>query len=150
MKGGYTFRVYTRFTQCYRRWLLQEASDSVDRVVPLSTDFQKNLQSMGKSPGGPLCNQPEQKAPSLHFSDPRSSGLGSRYPKHPIGKPCCICLSSHCPSNQGYTKSPVSNMQDNLNHPRPADKIVVLGPSGDVSGHTQNNYHQYALCSNNH
>ena len=106
-------------------------------VVPLSTDFQENFQSLGESPGGPLCNQPEQQIPSLHLSNSRSSGMGSGCPEHPIGKPCCIRFSSHCPSAQDDTETPVSNLQDNLNRPRLAYETVVLGSSGDVSGHTQ-------------
>ena len=127
----------TGFTQCYRRWPLQEESVPVDRVVPLSTDFQENFQNMGESPGGPFRNQPEQKALSLYLSDPRRSGLGSRCPQHSIGKPGCVCFFSHCPSAQGCTKTLVSSVQDNPNRPRLADKTVVLGDSGDVSGHTQ-------------
>ena len=61
----------------------------------------------------------------------------SRYLEHPMGKPGCIRFSSHRPPAHGDTKTPVSSMQDNLNHLRLADQTVVLGPCGYVSGHTQ-------------
>ena len=73
----------------------------------------------------------------LYVSDSRPSGLGSRCPEHPMGKPGCICFSTHRPPAQGDTKAPVSSMQDNLNRPRLADQTMVLGPCGDVSGHIQ-------------
>ena len=63
--------------------------------------------------------------------------LGCR-PQHPIEKTSdCLCFSSHHPAAQGCTKSPVSIWQDNSHCPRLADKFVVLGPGGDVSGHTK-------------
>ena len=103
----------------------------------LSPQIFKKSPNMGESPSGPVCNQPEQKATPLCLSDSRPSGLGSRCPEHPMGKPGCICLSFHRPPAQGDTKTPVSSMQVNLNRPRLADQTVVLGPCGDVSGHTQ-------------
>ena len=85
-------------TQCYRGRPLQEEPDPVNRVVPFASNIQENLQNMPESPSGPVCNQPEQKAPPLCLSDSRPSGLGSRCPEHPMGKPGCICLSCHCPA----------------------------------------------------
>ena len=35
----------------------------------------------------------------------------------------CICFPSHCPAAQGCTKTSIKN--------------VVLGPGGDVAGHTK-------------
>ena len=64
-------------------------------------------------------------------------GLGSRYPQHSMGKPGCLRVSSHCPTAQSYTKTSISNVQDNSDCPRLADKTMVLGPSGDVSGHSE-------------
>ena len=85
-----------------------------------------------------LCVTILKKAPSLCLSNPRPSGLSSRCPQHPMLKPGYICFSSHRPSVQGYIKkAPVSIVQDNPNHPRLVDQTVVLGPSGDVSRHTQ-------------
>ena len=136
-QGNTQSKARAGFTQCYRGRPLQEEPDPVNRVVPFSSNIQESLQNMGESPSGPVCNQPEQKAPPLCLSDSRPSGLGSRCPEHPMGKPGCIYLSSHCRPSQGDTKTPVSSMQVNLNHPRLDVQAMVLGPCGDVSGHTQ-------------
>ena len=57
-------------------------------------------------------------------------------PEHPMGKPGRLCFSSHRPTAQGCTKSPIANVQANTYRPRLADKTVVLGPSGNVTGCT--------------
>ena len=61
--------------------------------------------------------------------------MDSRCPEHSMGKPGCLCIPCHRPAAQHCTKTSVSSMQDNSDCPRLADKIVVWGPSGDVSGH---------------
>ena len=38
---------------------------------------------------------------------------------------------------KGCTKTSITNMQDNSDSPRLADKTMVLGPGGDVSGHSK-------------
>ena len=48
-----------------------------------------------------------------------------------------LCISSHRPAAQGCTKTLISNVQDNSDCPRLADKTMVLGPGGDVSGHSK-------------
>ena len=103
---------YFGITQCNSGWPLQKEPDPIKRMVPFSTNRQTNFQTLGESPSGLIRNQPEHKTPSLRLSNPRPSGLGCRCPKHPMGKPSSICFSSH----------------------RPA---IVLGSSGDVSGHTK-------------
>ena len=60
---------------------------------------------MGESPSGPIHNQHEHKTPSLHLSNSRPSGLDCRSPKHSIGKPGCVCFSSHRPAAQGCTET---------------------------------------------
>ena len=85
----------TGFTECNSRWPLKEEPDPTNRVVPISTDLQTNFQTLGESPSGPVRNQPEQKSSYICLSDARSSGLGSRCPQHPMGKPGCLCFSSH-------------------------------------------------------
>ena len=104
-------------------------------MVPISTDLQTNFQTLGESPSGPLRNQPEQKTSYICLSDSGSSGLGSRCPQHPMGKPGCLRFSSHRPTAQGCTKTSISNMQDGSDCPRLADKTMVLEPGGIVSGH---------------
>ena len=91
---------------------------------------------MGESPSGPVCDRPEYETSSVCLSDPRSSGLGGRCPEHLMGKPGRLCFSSHCPTVQGCTKTPISNVQANTYRPRLADKTVVLGPSGAVTERT--------------
>ena len=54
-----------------------------------------------------------------------------------MGKPSCICFSSHRPAAQGCTETSIPDLQDNSHRPRLADKTMVLGSSGDVSGHTK-------------
>ena len=102
----------TRLTQCDSGRPLKVEPDPKNRVVPSSTDLQTNFQT-------------------------RPSGLGSGCPQHSMGQPDCICVPSHCPAAQGCTKASISNVQDNSDCPRLADKTVVLGPSGDVSGHSK-------------
>ena len=46
-QGNTQSKARTRFTQCYRRWPLQEEPDPVNRVVPLSSNIQESLQNMG-------------------------------------------------------------------------------------------------------
>ena len=54
-----------------------------------------------------------------------------------MGKPGCLCIPSHRPAAQGCTKTSITNMQDNSDSPRLADKTMVLGPGGVVSGHSK-------------
>ena len=128
---------HTGFTQCNSRRPLKEEPDPTNRVVPISTDLQTNFQTLGESPSGPVRNQPEQKTSYICLSDSGSSGLGSRCPQHPMGKPGCLRFSSHCPTAQGCTKISISNVQDDSDCPRLADKTMVLGPGGIVSGHPE-------------
>ena len=127
----------TGLTQCDSGWPLKEESDPINRVVPFSTDFQTNFETLGESPSGPVHNQAEQETSYLCLSNSASSGLGSRCPQHSMGKPGCLRVSSHHPAAQGCTKTPISNVQDNSDCPRVADKTMVLGSSGDVSGHSK-------------
>ena len=89
---------------------------------------------MGESPSGPVCDQPEYKTSSVHLSDPGSSGLGSRCPEHPMGKPGRLCFSSHHPTAQGCTKTSITNVQADTYRPRLANKTMILGPCGNVTG----------------
>ena len=116
---------------------LQEEPDPINRVVPLSTNLQTNFQILGESPSGPICNQPEHKTPSLCLSNSRSSGVGCGCPEHSMGKRGCVCFPAHHPAAQGCTKTSMPDLQDNSHRPRLADKAIVLGCSGDVSGHTK-------------
>ena len=116
---------------------LQEEPDPINRMVPLSTNLQTNFQTLGESPSGPIRNQPEHKTPSLRLSNSRPSGMGCGCPEHSMGKPGCVRFPSHRPAAQGCTKTPIPDLQDNSHRPRLADKIMVLGSSGDVSGHTK-------------
>ena len=79
----------TGITQCDSGQPLKEEPDPINRVVPVSTDFQTNFQTLGESPSGPVCNQSEQKTSYICLSDSGYSGLGSRCPQHPMGKPGC-------------------------------------------------------------
>ena len=127
----------TGLTQCDSGRHLKEEPDPINRVVPFSTNFQTNFQTLGESPSGPVRNQPEQNASYICLSDPGSSGMGSRCPQHSMGKPGCLRVPSHRPAAQGCTKTSIKNMQDNSDSPRLADKTMVLGPGGDVSGHSK-------------
>ena len=109
---------------------LQEEPDPINRVVPLSTNLQTNFQTLGESPSG-------HKTPSLRLSNSRPSGVGCGCPEHSMGKPGCVCFPSHRPAAQGCTKTSIPDLQNNSHHPRLADKAMVLGSSGDVSGHTK-------------
>ena len=124
-------------TQRNSRRPLQEEPDPINRMVPLSTNLQTNFQTLGESPSGPIRNQPEHKTPSLRLSNSRPSGMGCGCPEHSMGKPGCVCFPSHRPAAQGCTKTPIPDLQDNSHRPRLADKIMVLGSSGNVSGHTK-------------
>ena len=97
--------------QCDSGWPLKEESDPKHRMVPVSTSFQTNFQDMGESPSGPFCNQTEHKTPLICLSDPGSSSLGCRRPEHSMGEPGCLRLSPNCPTAQGCTKTPVTNVQ---------------------------------------
>ena len=122
----------TGLTQCDSGRPLKEGPDPINRVVPVSTDFQTNL---GESPSGPVHNQAEQKTSYICLSDSRSSGLDSRCPQHHMGKSSCLQLSSHRPAAQRCTKTSITNMQDNSDSPRLADKTMVLGPGEVLPGH---------------
>ena len=97
----------------------------------LSPQIFKQISKIWESPQVDLNNQPEQETSSLCLSDSRSSGLGSRCPQHSMGKHGCLRISSHRPAAQGCTKTSISNVQDNSDCPRLADKTMVLGPGGD-------------------
>ena len=116
---------------------LQEEPYPINRMVLFSTNLQTNFQTLGESPSGPIRNQPEHKTSSLRLSNSRPSGLGCRCPKHSMEKPGCVCFSSHRPAAQGCTETSIPDLQDNSHRPRLADKAMVLGSSGDVSGHTK-------------
>ena len=107
----------TGFTQCNSGRPLKEEPDPTNRVVPISTDLQTNFQTLEESPSGPVHNQPEQKTSYICLSDSGSSGLGSRCPQHPMGKPGCLRFSSHRPTAQGCTKTSISNVQDDSDCP---------------------------------
>ena len=121
--------------QCDSGWPLKEESDPKHRMVPVSTSLQSNFQDMGESPSGPFCNQTEHKTFLICLSDPGSPGLGRRCPEHPMGEPGCLRFSPNRPTAQGCTKTPVTNVQATSDRPRLAIKTVVLGPSGNVTGH---------------
>ena len=128
---------HPRITQRNSGRPLQEEPDPINRVVPLSTNLQTNFQTLRESPSGPIRNQPEHKTLSLCLSNSRPSGVGCGYPEHSMGKPGCVCFPSHRPAAQGCIKTSIPDLQDNSHHPRLADKAMVLGSSGDVSGHTK-------------
>ena len=70
-----------------------------------------------------------------------------------MGKPGCLRFSSHRPTAQGCRKTLISNMQDNSDCPKLADKTMVLGPGGIVSGHpktTPTYTHSAERLLNNH
>ena len=48
-------------------------------------------------------------------------------------------ISSHRPTAQGCAKTSISNVQDDSDCPRLADKTMVLVPGGIVSGHPKTN-----------
>ena len=123
----------TGLTQCNSGRPLKEEPDPTDRVVPFSTDLQTNFQALGESPSGPVRNQPEQNTSYICLSDSGSSGR--RCPQHPMGKPGCLRVSSHRPTAQDCTNTSISNVRDDSDCPRLADKTMVLGPGGIVSGH---------------
>ena len=91
---------------------------------------------MGESSSGPFHNQTEHKTPLICLSDPGSPSLGSRCPEHSMGESGCIRFSPNHPPTQGYTKTPVTNMQASSDRPRLAIKTMVLGPSGNITGRT--------------
>ena len=124
----------TGLTQCNSGWSLKEESDPINRVVSVSTDFETNFQTLRDSPSGPVRNQPEQKTSYICLSDSGPSGLCSRCPQHSMGKLGCLRISSHRPAAQSCTKTSISNVQDNSDK---TDKTMVLGPGGDVSGHSK-------------
>ena len=125
-------KTHTRVTQCDSGWPLQEESDPAHRMVPISIDLQTSFQDMGESPSRPVCDQPEYKTSSVRLSYPAFSGLGSRHPEHPMGKPGCLCFSSYLP----LYKTSTANVQVDIDHLRLADKAMVWGPSGNVIGCT--------------
>ena len=51
-----------------------------------------------------------------------------------MGKPGRLCFSSHRPNAQGCTKTSIANLQADTYHQRLANKTVVLGPCGNVTG----------------
>ena len=66
----------------------------------------------------------------------RRGGRGSRRGRRGRGrKPGCLRISFHCPTAQGCTKTSISNLQDDSDCPRLADKTMVLGPGVIASGH---------------
>ena len=113
----------TRLTQHDGKWSLQEEPDPINRVVPVSTKLQKNFQTLGESPGEPFNNQPEEETSSLCLSNSRPSGLGSRCPQHPMGKPGCLRFSSHHSAAQCCTKTSITNVQDNSDCPDLTTKL---------------------------
>ena len=129
-------KTHTRIPQCDSGWPLKEEPDPKHRVVPFSTSFQTNIKDMGKSPSGPFCNQAEHKTPLVRLSDPGPPSLGSGRLEHSMGESGCIRFSPNRPPAQGYTETPVTNVQASSDRPRLAIKTVVLGPSGNVSGRT--------------
>ena len=129
-------KTHTRIPQCDSGWPLKEEPDPKHRVVPISTSFQTNIKDMGKSPSGPFCNQAEHKTPLVRLSDPGPPSLGSRRLEHSMGESGCIRFSPNRPPAQGYTETPVTNVQASSDRPRLAIKTMVLGPSGNVAGRT--------------
>ena len=91
---------------------------------------------MRKSPSGPFCNQTQHKAPLVRLSDPGSPSLGSGCLEHSMGESGCIRFSPNRPPAQGYTETPVTNVQASSDRPRLAIKTMVFGPSGNVTGRT--------------
>ena len=57
----------------------------------------------------------------------------------PLLEVCYQCKDSyvHRHADQSCTKISITNMQDNSDSPRLANKTVVLGPGGNVSGHSK-------------
>ena len=129
-------KTHTRIPQCDSGWPLKEEPDPKHRVVAISTSFQTNIKDMGKSPSGPFCNQAEHKTPLVRLSDPGPPSLGSRRLEHSMGESGCIRFSPNRPPAQGYTETPVTNVQASSDRPRLAIKTMVLGPSGNVAGRT--------------
>ena len=73
--------------------------------------------SPAKRLGQTRIHVPQKHEHSLFMSlclSHKPSGLGSRCPQHPMGKPGCICFSSHYPFALGCTKTSISSVQDNL------------------------------------
>ena len=129
-------KTHTRIPQCDSGWPLKEEPDPKHRVVPISTSFQTNIKDMGKSPSGPFCNPAERKTPLVRLSDPGSPSLGSGRLEHSMGESGCIRFSPNRPPAQGYTETPVTNVQASSDRPRLAIETMVLGPSGNVTGRT--------------
>ena len=105
---------------------------------PLSPQIFKQISKLWESPQVDLfATSLNKKTSYICLSDSGSSGMGSRCPQHSVGKHGCLRVPSHHPAAQGCTKTSITNMQDNSDSPRLADKTMVLGPGGGVSGHSK-------------
>ena len=92
----------------------------------LSPQIFKQISKLWESPQEDLFTTSLNKIP-----DPQAWAVDA------LNIPWEHLVSSHRLAAHGCTKTLISNVQDNSDCPRLADKTMVLGPGGDVSGYSK-------------
>ena len=136
----------TGLTQCDSRRPLKEEPDSINRVVPVSTDLQTNFQTLGESPSGPVRNQPEQKTSYICLSDSGSSGMGSRCPQHSVGKHGCLHIAPTALLPKVVQKLQSQTCRIILRLAQAGQQNHGFGTWWRCLWTFQDNYHPHALC----
>ena len=88
-------KTHSRSTECNCRWTVKEKSNSGNRMVTLSTNFQGALPSDGRALDRSVCHQTQQQDKLFHIPSTRPTGLGSGCTSHIVGGNVGLCLSSN-------------------------------------------------------
>ena len=86
-------KTHSMSTECNCRWTVKEKSNSGNRMVTLSTNFQGALPSDGRALDISVFHQTQQQDKLFHIPSTRPTGLGSGCASHILGGNVGLCLS---------------------------------------------------------
>ena len=115
---------------------LQDSSSPTDRVVSLSQDVQATVPKVAYTTYRLVRDSLEPQAPRIHVPSAGPTGLGCGRTIPIVAGAECIRVSANGNTTKGAPKSKTVSVSINPNRPRLAEDVVVLGPSGIISGST--------------
>ena len=120
----------TWIPKCDSRLPIMKGQGHTNRVVPLPTDIQPNLQSLAHTNGRPVCNSSKLQTSNLCISCPRQKGLENRCIEYLLGRPRRLCLLSSSHPATSNSKNNNIPMQDDSTGPRVVRDPMVLESGG--------------------
>ena len=94
-------QVHCREEEHCSRSVIEEESDTSNRMVPQSKSSGQSLGNLGKTCSGHVCDTVQPQTSKLCISSARSYGNGDRCSINQLEQNVCVCLSSNSHSRTG-------------------------------------------------